>query len=164
MRLVRMWHAVLIQLGFCLAVVSCAKSPSTEGPRGNEEVVTVYKAPEGRFDRTVREVVRDSATWRTLWDSLSGFGDSPAQPPVVNFQTAMLIVVAGPVLGAGDSVIITNVHRKGSGFQASIMTYMQCSPLDISTVPVHVVQVPRVDGSVRFEEDTTSTSVCPPSP
>lgn len=164
MHLVRLSPAVLIQAGVCLAVLSCAKPATTGGPRDTEEVVTVYKAPEGRFDRTVREVVRESTMWRTLWDSLSGFGGSPPQPPVVDFQTAMLVVVAGPPVGAGDSVIITDVRPEGPGLRASIMTYRQCSPLDFSPVPVHVVQVPRVDAPVRFEEDSTNGPICLPIP
>jgi hypothetical protein len=164
MHLVRMSQAPAMLMGFCLAALSCAKQPTTEGPLGKDQMVTVYKAPGGRGDRTVRQVVKDSTTWRALWDSLSGDAGSPPEPPAVDFRAAMLVVAAGPRVGAGDSVIIRDVRPEGRGLRASIMAYRQCAPLDVSPVPVHVVQVPRVDGPVRFEEDTTNTSVCPPSP
>lgn len=71
MHLVRLPCAVLAG-GCFLAVLSCAKASSTNGAGGPEEVVTVYKAPAGRFDRKVREVVKDAARWHNVWDSVTG--------------------------------------------------------------------------------------------
>jgi hypothetical protein len=161
MLLARMLSAVL-PLGLCLAVFSCAKAQPGQGP-SNGNLLTVYKAPESRFDRTVREVVTDSGTWRALWDSISGFG-GPHPLPVVDFQAAILLVAAGPRVGAGDSVLITDVHSEGSGLKARVITYRHCLPPDVSPVPVHVVQVPPVGGQVRFDEDTASGPMCLPSP
>jgi hypothetical protein len=102
MHLVRMSLTPLTLMSFCLAALSCAKQPPIEGPLGKDQVVTVYKAPAAQFARTVREVVKDSARWRNVWDSVSGFGGSPPHPPSVDFQAAMLLVAAGPQVGAGD--------------------------------------------------------------
>jgi hypothetical protein len=151
----------ITSLGFAVVMMSCAKASTTDVVRGTADLLTVYKAPGSRFDRIVREVVRDSGTWRSLWDSVSGFGGSPQAPPTVDFDAAMLIVAAGPRVGAGDSVIIADVHLDATGLRAEVMTFMHCSPADISPVPVHVVRVPRVSGPVHFKEDSTRGTTCP---
>jgi len=153
---------VLIQLGITLAILSCAKAASVNDSRGDQaRLPTVYKAPQSGLRTTVREVVRDSATWRAVWRSVSAYGKPQPEPPQIDFTSSMLLVAAGPPLGAGDSVIITQAVGDQDGFRAVVMAYRQCAPADIITAPVHVVRVPRSEGQVRFQEDSTNAPHCP---
>jgi hypothetical protein len=153
---------VLIQLGITLAILSCARAASVDDSLGDQAALqTVYKAPASGLRTTVREVVKDPATWRALWRSVSGYGKSQPEPPRVDFTSSMLLLAAGPPLGAGDSVIITQAVEDQDGFRAVVMAYRQCAPADVITAPVHVVRVPRSEGRVRFQEDSTNAPHCP---
>lgn len=74
----------------------------------------------------------------------------------------MLLVAAGPPLGAGDSVIITRVLREQQGVRATVVAYKQCAAPNYSPVSVHVVRLPRFDGPARFDEDTILGRQCTP--
>ena len=108
----------------------------------------------GQSGGEIRQVARDAASWRDLWAQLrEGSGDIlPQEPPTVDFQTEMAIVVAMPTQSCVSKVTIQSVVRQGSG---ALVTLLEAPPAPnctciVSQRPIHVVRVPRVEGTVRF--------------
>lgn len=142
-----------LRIGLALAsmlliFLACDHSP-TEPGGGGVGFQTVLKAslPGSPPDLGGREVVRDQAAWQAVWMDLHAVSAQPL--PAVDFSREMVVVVLGPGC-QGDTTISSIGHERDElvvNAKTSSCNNTLCAIADFS---LHVVRLPRFDGSVRF--------------
>ncbi|HET9211437.1 MAG TPA: hypothetical protein VFR03_13600 [Thermoanaerobaculia bacterium] len=108
----------------------------------------------GQSGGEIRQVARDEDSWRSLWAELreGGGGMLPEEPPTIDFDHEMAIVVAMPTQSCVSKVTIQSVVRQGSG---AVVNLLEAPPAPncvcfVSQRPLHVIRLPRIEGDVRF--------------
>lgn len=101
-----------------------------------------------------RLVVRDEATWHSVWASIwSGIMPVPATPNV-DFTKEMLIVAAlGSRSTGGYGILVDSAMTTNSGLTVWIGTWSpgpRCLTTQAFSAPLDVVRLQRIDGSVGF--------------
>ncbi|HSS76100.1 MAG TPA: hypothetical protein VLV54_05080 [Thermoanaerobaculia bacterium] len=117
-------------------------------------VTLVQRAIPGQQGDQVREVVRDTASWKDLWFRLRerDSGVLSHQQPAVDFDKNMVIAVAMPTQSCISKVAIQGiVHQPG----ALVVNVLEAPPAPncvciVSQRPIHAVTVPRTADPVRF--------------
>lgn len=160
-RVLGRWH------GWCLVatLAACGSQPApVTRPESRDQLslgpVTVVKGGESRFRHVIREVIRDSSRWRVLRDSLHPTLHAPPESPAIDFRREMLVVAVGPSGPSNDSVVIGQVSRTEQGIRVLVIFHRECSAFMLSSLPFHVVRVPRSSGNAVFEETEVSGPVC----
>jgi hypothetical protein len=101
-----------------------------------------------------RLVVRDNATWHTVWASIwLGTTPMPATPNV-DFAKEMVIVAAlGSRSTGGYSIVVDSAMATSAGLVVWIGTSSpgaRCVTTQAFTAPVDVARIQRIDEPVRF--------------
>lgn len=165
------WHYLG---GIAIAILCGCSRAITSGPE--TDIVTIYRSPdENRFQRIVREVVADSVRWQAIWDSLGAARSSGAATtaPQIDYKHYIAVVAIGPGVtagdsmkvpgvGAGDSVRVIRVAAKAEQWVVEVTTYEQCFPLNVLTMPAHIVRVRRPPARVEFVERVVRGPACIP--
>jgi hypothetical protein len=104
-----------------------------------------------------RVVIRDPTAWSTLWaEAVTNMAPPPELPPV-DFSEAMLIAVAmGTRASGGHEISIDDVHRSGEALVVAVREVAPgplCFTTQAFTAPVDIVQIPKSDEPIRFEEE-----------
>ena len=99
-----------------------------------------------------QSTARTAAEWATLWRQHAG--DQPA--PRVDFAVnTVLAVFLGARPSAGYAVEITGIRAEGTGL---VVLWSERRPqgdlvtAQVLTSPAHIVAVPKVAGTIRFEK------------
>jgi hypothetical protein len=144
-----------------LLVLACRGSATPDPNPGTApaEIVletTLQRSIPGQGGGEIREVARDEAAWKTLWDRLrEGGGVLPADPPAVDFTKSMVIAAAMPTQPCVSKVTIRGVRRSGGEL---VVDLLEAPPAPnctcfVSERPLHVVRLPRSADPVRFEAE-----------
>ena len=146
-----------------LACRGTSAAPAPKEPGGTVMIETVLqRSLPSQPGEQIRDVARDEASWKTLWDRLRARdgGMLPAEPPAVDFSTDMVIVAAMPTQGCVAKVTIRKITQSADGLEVDLLEAPpapNCTCI-VSERPLHVVRLPRVDGAVRFEVEVGQTS------
>lgn len=104
------------------------------------------------IDQPRQAVARSAEEWATLWREHAG--DQPA--PKVDFNTqTVLAVFLGTRMSAGYAVEIVGTRAEGADL---VVQWRERQPergmvsAQIITSPSHIVSVPKVAGTIRFEQ------------
>lgn len=153
--------------GWCLVatLAACSSRPSpVTRPESRDQLdpglVTVVKGGQSYFRHVIRELIRDPSRWRVLRDSLHPTLHPPPESPAVDFRREMLLVAVGPGGPPNDTVVIRQVTRTDQGIRALVLFHRGCSALMLSSMPFHVVRVPRSQGNAVFEEKEVPDPEC----
>ena len=147
--------------------------PGPGPPPGPWNVTTIAQGLSSGIQSFRFEVVRDAASWQSLWQAHAGSGT----PPSVDFATEMVVGVwLGSRPGGGTTVAILQVTP--ASIIGAPCTPGWCPPTGAMVVwlesewgpscgipmtpsqPFHVVKTPRVDGPVMSESGTVVND-CP---
>jgi hypothetical protein len=115
----------------------------------------------GQGGGEIREVARDEASWKALWDRLrEGDGTLPAEPPAVDFKKDMVIAAAMPTQPCVSKVTVRGVRRSAGEL---VVDLLEAPPAPncvcfVSERPLHVVRLPRSADPVRFEAERGVTA------
>jgi hypothetical protein len=110
------------------------------------------KATQSFVDTARQVTARTPDEWAAIWKQ-----HAPGRPmPAVDFSREMVVgVFLGSRNRAGYSVEIVGVEKEGNGL---VVRYKESVPgrstmsAQIITMPVHLVAVPKTEGTVRFEK------------
>jgi len=151
--------------------IGCSEAPSVpiDVPE-NAQPVLVQPIPEA--DRAIfssgmttrqRLIVRDHATWVTLWPQIYG-RIPPAPVPTIDFTSSVVIVAAMGMEPTTSYVIhIDDVRTLDENAWISVTEESpapECTVGNVVTTPVAVVVVPRFTGQATFLEYTSQVA-CP---
>jgi hypothetical protein len=148
---------------FLAAASSCDESDSPTGP-GPEAVAfetILQRSLPGQVGSTIREAARDQAAWDALWARLrQGDGALPEQPPVVDFQSEMVIVAAMETQACISRVTIRGIVQSRGEL---VVDLLEAPPAPncvciTSERPLHVVRLRRSTNRVRFDVERGQTS------
>lgn len=116
---------------------------------------TAYTAYSGLTD-SVREVVRDSAEWNALWQTITRPFYPPPPLPQVNFDRDMVVVAAlGARPSAGYDIVIEGARQDTSSIEVALRTSSPapgCPVTAAMTQPVDIATIPASPRPVRFRE------------
>ncbi|HEY4129096.1 MAG TPA: protease complex subunit PrcB family protein [Gemmatimonadaceae bacterium] len=124
--------------------------------------ITRLRNQAGSFDSnsglvdSARVVVRDAATWRTLWGQINQpFIPQPAVPSI-DFNRDMVVVAAmGTKPSGGYDIMIEGVTEDSSGVEISVVRSSPgngCALTAARTQPVDLARIPATPRPVRFRE------------
>jgi hypothetical protein len=156
------WHGALTLLTIACLGAGCAKSAPTAMAPANG-VHSLARGGASIFARRVREIVQDSARWARLRDSVWS-PDIANPPPPVDFAREMLLLVAEPHVGDGDSIVIERVRPLVNRLEVRATIYLQCAPLNVVRTPWHVVYIPRTPLPVMVSHRIAVARTCDPIP
>lgn len=153
----------------------CAPSTATTVPQGARLVYTeADSASHVRwhhygsygYEKRHREVIRDSASWRGVWDSMyPGPGPRPTVP-VVNFDSLALVVVsAGTFSSTGSAITIDSILSSSKQLYVvvhSVLCKGYYAAGALVTSPMDIVAIPARYRRVRFVEVQTAIPGCHP--
>src|SRR5690606_24421299 len=134
------------------------------------ETALLYYDNAGGIQDSLRLTVREAAEFREIWTRATSTQLSPPPLPEVNFDRAMVLVVAAGRMTPEDMVRVDSVgvHREvtpngGSQtvMQAIVRTIRGCGGFASDAYPVAIVRVERFDGPVRFTERRERAEGCP---
>jgi len=159
-------HAAIIFLAFaCAGAADPPRSAAARPARTVAFQTLVQRSIPGQSGGEIRQVARDDASWRSLWARLrEGGGDVlPEEPPTVDFDREMAIVVAMPTQSCISKVTIQSVVRQGKG---AVVNLLEAPPAPncicaVAERPFHAIRLPRVEGDVRFAARRGQTSCGP---
>ena len=149
-----------------LLILACRGSatPEPKAETAPAEIVletVLQRSIPGQGGGEIREVARDQASWKALWDRLrEGSGVLPADPPAVDFTQEMVIAAAMPTQSCVSKVTVRGVRRSGGEL---IVDLLEAPPAPNCTCivaerPIHVVRLPRSAEPVRFEAERGVTA------
>jgi hypothetical protein len=102
-----------------------------------------------------RLLIRDAESWAAAWTEMISAGD-PRTPPFVDFTREDVVVAAlGEQRAGGYSIAVTNIRTDGAVTQLTVTTTVPgagCDGAEIITAPLDAVRVPRIVGTVIFDE------------
>jgi len=128
---------------------------STGQPADSPELRTLARDFMSGIETSREAVVRTSEEWAALWRQHAG--GTPA--PAVDFATSTVVgIFLGTRPSAGFQAEITGVRKDGDGW---VVEWRERRPArgDVSaqvlTSPAHIVALPKMAGSIRFEKSDT---------
>jgi len=144
-----------------LLLVACSGSVS-EPPSGTRIPLTRLRAEPYSFayytgiKQSERLVVRDEATWQSVWTSISG---SVTPPPTVDFTKEMLIVAAlGSRSTGGYSIVVDSALMTSKELIVWVGTSSpgpKCLTTQAFTSPVDIARIQRIEAPVSFVDVAT---------
>jgi hypothetical protein len=122
---------------------------------------TAYSSYSGFVDSS-HVVLRDSVTWRRVWQRLNSPFIPPPPLPSVDFSREMVIVTAmGARPSAGYDVVIEGADLDSTGIEVAVRRTTPgrgCPVAAVITQPVDLARLPASERPVRFRERSVTTS------
>ena len=147
-----------IQLLTCsmgLFLLSCGKNvprPINVVPQDQ-----VYYSDESHMTEVAEMVIKNANTWRQVWGQIT-VGE--ADPPAVDWESQMLIMVNLGRMDPGDRVQIDRLEHRGEEIVVMYRVIEDCGTLESSVFPIQVVRVQRRGGQVTFENQHVRAPHC----
>jgi len=152
-------QARLLTLGALLLVVACVRRTADRvSPVLSSERVYYDDGPA--FRDSVRIVVRDHETWRSVWAQATSTQPSPPALPEVHFDRDMVLVVGAGRMTPGDQIRVDSAGARGQFFVAVVRTIVECRPFAAAGYPLEIVRVPRSDKPVTWLERRERAAHC----
>ena len=134
--------------------LSCGGSPAAPAQSLNVTMLANFSAVDSVFGTETLQVVRDQATWQSLWTKMSSNHVPAPALPAVDFSADMVIVAAVGVKPSGGFRVSVGSAREDSGAITVEVTMTSpgpnCIVSGILTSPVAVAKVPMRTGTVKF--------------
>jgi hypothetical protein len=116
------------------------------------------------FNQPQRLVIRDDQAWAAAWTSL-WVGTSPVPSrPQIDFTKDMIVLAAlGSRSTGGYSITVDSARSMESGalvFIGTLSPGARCITTQAFTQPVDIARLPRIDGTVQFQ-DRAAVTDCP---
>ncbi len=152
----------LLPLLLVLASPGCDGDPpeSPTLPQGQLSFTEIAYLPMSGLESQTRQVVRTNDALNAVWDELYSLDDEPPDPPTVNFDNTMVLVV-----GSGEQpddcyeIAVDSVTSDGSDIVVTVTETgptIVCSCAQVTTSPAQAVTVARAD-QVTFNNLTAET-------
>ena len=120
----------------------------------------VYYDDGPAFRDSVRRVVRDLPTWKTVWTQATSTQASPPPLPAIDFDQEMLVVVGAGRMTPGDQIRVDSAGVRGDLFVVVVRTIMQCRPFRADVYPLEIVRVAHSDKRATFVEQRERAANC----
>ena len=145
-----------IALAVCAAVgISCGGSPAAPAQPLTVTTLLNFNAADDVFPVQTFQVVRDQATWQTLWAKLNANDSPPRALPAVDFSTDMVVVAAaGGKPTAGYRVSVDSASERSGAVTVEVTMTSPgptCGLLTVFTSPVATAKLPMRQGPVNFD-------------
>lgn len=139
-------------------------TPPGETPALGDEAVAftlLFAEAYTGVEEPRRAVVRDPGEWREVWSQVVAGREPKPDPPAVNFDRDMVVIVAlGVRPTGGNGVKVVEVRRNEDTLDVVVMEHLPgltCPVTMALTAPVIAVTIPATDAAVAFSERTATT-------
>lgn len=129
----------------------------------------LYYDNSGGIQDSLRLVIRDAEEFRQIWRRATSTQSSPPPLPAVDFDRAMVLVVAAGRMTPDDALRVDSVgvHQevdvtgeRDRVMQAIVRIIRGCAGFSSDAYPLAIVQVERFEGPVRFTERRERAADC----
>lgn len=132
-------------------------TPYAEGEVGFE-LTALFAEQHSAMKEPLELVIRDPEQWRDLWSQVVADRHPPRDPPEVDFNRDMVVLVAiGERPTGGFSVEIVEVRLHEGALRVASLERMpgsSCIVPQVLTAPVAAVTMPSTEGPASFEHQT----------
>ncbi|MGE5306680.1 MAG: protease complex subunit PrcB family protein [Alphaproteobacteria bacterium] len=156
--LIAIIHKAIFLISFvslCLPIfVDCsaeALNTATEYP-----FVTLAKGSQSGVRERKFVVIKSESDWQALWSTHASLSVPPKKPPLVDFQTEMIVAVfAGEKSTGGYSIEITRIQEDTTKHALEFIVHESKPPpgamvIQALTQPYHIVKLARIELPVTF--------------
>jgi hypothetical protein len=101
-------------------------------------------------------VIKSESDWKALWNSHASLSVPPKKPPLVDFQTEMIVAVfSGEKSTGGYSIEITRIEEDSTKHALEVIVHESKPPsgamvIQALTQPYHIVKLTRIELPVAF--------------
>lgn len=133
------------------------------------EMARLYYDNGGGIQDSVRQAVRDAATFSALWQRATSGQTTPPALPTVDFRREMVLVAGAGRMTPDDQIHVDSVGvRKlanATGKLQDVLTAWVtvtegCRRFRSDAYPVEIVRVSRYEGPVRFVDRRVQATGC----
>jgi hypothetical protein len=146
---------VLVGLGLLAAGVACGSTSGQKVPVVRLESASSSFTYFSGLSAPERVVIRDQASWASMWAAMSLGGPVPALPDV-DFTNEMLVVAAlGERPTEGYSIFIDHAVAVDGSVEVTVRSVapgQTCIVFNDFTQPVDIARLPRYEGPITFRE------------
>jgi hypothetical protein len=143
-----------------LLAAACAANGSGANAGSVPFETVLQRSLPSQAGATRREVARDAAAWKALWDELREGSDLPPEPPAVDFDREMVIAAAMETQPCVARVTIRTVSQGADGV---VVDLEEAPPAPncrciVAERPLHIVRLAKLPDPVRFTATRSVTS------
>ncbi len=133
----------------------------------------LYYDNGGGIEDSVRMVVRDAQSLRSVWQQATSQQSSPPPVPTIDFKHQMVLVVAAGRMTPEDQIHVDSLSfarlpdaqgHLQRGLRVVVDVTRGCTPFNAAAYPLEMVRVPRVDGPVQFVQHDIKAQGCNDGP
>jgi hypothetical protein len=145
---------VLFTLPLSALCVGCSAAASNTAT--GYSFVTLGKGSQSGVRERKFVVIKSESNWQALWNSHVSMSVPPKQPPVVDFQTEMIVAVfSGEKSTGGYSIEISRIQEDSSKHALEVIVHERKPPagamvIQALTQPYHIVKLTRIELPVAF--------------
>jgi hypothetical protein len=155
-----------------LTRLSATRTPTRPSERGTPPVVPLTRLSstphaydrDSGFDDPAYVVVRDTSTWRQVWNQYASVYvvGAPGRP-VIDFSREMVVMAALGRSGPVSDVVVDSAYYPGDSIEVVVHTLAfgggSCGTTGDIVHPVDFAKIPALPSPVRFRE-VTRTVTC----
>ena len=164
----RLWYFAGMRLTvrgwllFPLVLLAGCGSPAQ--PDVSIPIVRVRSETFSGLTQPAQLIIRDQSAWQQTWSAIWTSTTPAPGLPVVDFSSNMIIVVAaGSKPSSGYAIAVESASQHDGDVTVAVRATSPspgCAALTVITNPVDVVQLPRYNGHISFEQRSEIAS-CP---
>jgi hypothetical protein len=153
-----------------ILIGACAGNVRPGPPLGPIAIESrLFSDNAGGIRNATERVIRDSATWRTVWREVTSTQATVPAMQTVDFQQNMLLLVAAGRMTIADAIRIDSVGNRSEMTEAGkrqdvVAVYYtiirDCPPSTREAYPVEIVRVRRSAAEARFFKKSESGPGC----
>lgn len=167
-----MRHRALSMLSVLVAVpiATCHHGRSVPAaPTPVPSAARIYYDNSGGIQDSVRVVVRDAQTMKTVWQQATSQQSSPPPMPVIDFSKEMVLVVGAGRMTPEDQIRVDSVtvvkEPNVQGKQEDVLRVVVaitkgCMQFKTDAYPLEIVKVRRFEGPVHFVDRQAQAQGC----
>jgi len=149
-----------------LGLAACSHAPVHLGATGPQALTPITSTALLFYDDgpayrdSVRIIVRDAATWSTVWARATSTQPTPPPQPSIDFAHEMVVVVGAGRMKPGDQIRVDSAGERSGLYNVVVSTVVGCRRFAADTYPLEVVRVARSDKQVSFIERRDQAGNC----
>lgn len=120
----------------------------------------LYYDDSPAFTDSLRQVVKDLAAWRDVWNTATSTQPSPPRRPVIDFNESMVVVVAAGRMSPGDWIRVDSAGERNNLFKVYVRTVVECQRFRADAYPFEIVRVRRSDAPIDWVDRQEEAENC----
>jgi hypothetical protein len=153
----------------CVPAAACHHAKPAPAPTPVPTAARIYYDNSGGIQDSVRVVVRDAQTMKTVWQQATSQQSSPPPMPAIDFTKEMVLVVGAGRMTPEDQIRVDSVSvvkepnvegKQEDVLRVVVVITRGCMQFKTDAYPLEIVKVRRFEGAVHFVDRQTQAQGC----